>query len=187
MPPKDNKKMILVAVIAVVIVAAIAAVVLMKKPMGPGGDSTGGSPGAGGDRMIIETDYGTIEIELYPQDAPQTVARIKELTKQGFYNGLTFHRVVPGFVVQGGDPKGDGTGGSGKNLPAEFNSREHVEGSVAMARAMDPNSADSQFYISLGRHPHLDKNYTVFGMVTKGIEAVRQIKVGDKMKSVSLK
>ena len=137
--------------------------------------------------MVIETQHGNIEVELYPNDAPKTVARIKELVGQGFYNNLTFHRVVPGFVVQGGDPKGDGTGGSGKNLPAEFNAREHVEGTVAMARAMDPNSADSQFYISLGRHPHLDRQYTVFGMVTKGMDAVKKIKIGDKMTKVSLK
>lgn len=137
--------------------------------------------------MLIETKYGPIEIELYPDVAPQTVARIQELVGQGFYNGLLFHRVVPGFVVQGGDPKGDGTGGSGKKLSAEFNSKQHVEGTVAMARASDPNSADSQFYISLGRHAHLDNNYTVFGQVTKGIEAVKQIKVGDAMTKVSLK
>lgn len=137
--------------------------------------------------LVIETDHGTIECELYPEDAPKTVARIKELAAKGFYNGLTFHRVVPGFVVQGGDPNGTGMGGSGQNLPAEFNKRQHVEGTLAMARSQDVNSADSQFYISLGRHPHLDNNYTVFGGVTKGIEAVKKIKQGDKMKTVSVK
>lgn len=137
--------------------------------------------------LVIETQYGTIEAELYPNDAPKTVARILELAESGFYNGLMFHRVVPGFVVQGGDPKGTGAGGSGKNLPAEFNARQHVEGTLAMARAQDPNSADSQFYISLGRHPHLDGSYTVFGMVTKGMDAVKQIKQGDKMTKVSVK
>ena len=137
--------------------------------------------------MLIETEYGPIEIEFYPEDAPKTVARIKELVKEGFYNNLTFHRVVPNFVVQGGDPRGDGTGGSGKNLPAEFNPKQHVEGTVAMARANDPNSADSQFYIALGRIPHLDRNYTIFGQVKSGMEAVKKIKVGDKMTKVSLK
>ena len=137
--------------------------------------------------LVIDTDYGPIEAEFYPQDAPKTVARITELAQKGFYNGLTFHRVVPGFVVQGGDPSGNGTGGSGVKLSAEFNAHEHVEGSLAMARSADPNSADSQFYISLGRHPHLDRNYTVFGKVTKGIEAVRQIKQGDKMKTVTVR
>ena len=137
--------------------------------------------------LIIETEYGTIEAELFPNEAPKTVARITELVGNGFYNGLVFHRVVPGFVVQGGDPKGNGTGGSGKNLDAEFNAKQHLEGTLAMARAQDPNSADSQFYISLGRHPHLDGSYTVFGQVTKGMDAVKKIKQGDKMKSVTFK
>ena len=137
--------------------------------------------------LIIETPYGIVECELYPQDAPKTVARIKELAEKGFYNGLSFHRVVPGFVVQGGDPRGDGTGGSGQNLPAEFSARQHMEGTLAMARAQDPNSADSQFYISLGRHPHLDRQYTVFGQCIKGIDAVKQIKQGDKMTKVYFK
>lgn len=146
-----------------------------------------GTPLSGKEKMLqIETDYGFIQIELYPQDAPKTVARIQELATKGFYNGLTFHRVVPGFVVQGGDPQGNGTGGSGQNLPAEFNARQHVEGTVAMARANEPNSADSQFYISLGRHQHLDRKYTVFGQVTSGMDAVKNIKQGDKMKKVIL-
>ena len=136
--------------------------------------------------MVITTRHGTIKCDLFPTDAPKTVARIKELVNKGFYNGLTFHRVVPGFVVQGGDPKGDGTGGSGTNLPAEFNSRQHTEGTLAMARAADPNSADSQFYISLGRHPHLDGQYTVFGQVKEGMDAVKKIEVGDKMDTVTL-
>jgi len=141
----------------------------------------------GASMLVIETSHGTIEAELFADVAPKTVARIKELADKGFYNGLTFHRVVPGFVVQGGDPKGNGTGGSGKNLPAEFNSKKHVEGTLAMARAMDPNSADSQFYISLGTHPHLDNNYTVFGHVTNGMDAVKKIQVGDKMTKVYTK
>jgi len=146
------------------------------------------NPGTqGGNMLVIETDYGDVDIELYPQDAPKTVARIKELAGKGFYNGLSFHRVVPGFVVQGGDPKGDGTGGSGQNIPAEFNSRHHVEGTVAMARAADPNSADSQFYIALATLPYLDGKYTVFGQVTSGMDAVKKIKVGDKMKKVYVK
>lgn len=134
-----------------------------------------------GNMLHIETEHGKIDIELYSQDAPKTCARILELAQKGFYNGLTFHRVVPGFVVQGGDPLGNGTGGSGQNLPAEFNSRKHVEGTVAMARAADPNSADSQFYIALGTLPHLDKNYTVFGQVVSGMDAVKKISQGDKM------
>ncbi len=137
--------------------------------------------------LVIETEYGAVEVELYPKDAPKTVARISELAQKKFYDGLTFHRVVPNFVVQGGDPVGNGTGGSGQNLPAEFNSKRHIEGTVAMARASDPNSADSQFYICLEKLPSLDGNYTVFGQVTKGMDAVKKIKVGDKMKKVYLK
>ena len=136
--------------------------------------------------MHIETTYGKVDIELFPKDAPKTVARITELANKGFYNGLIFHRVVPGFVVQGGDPKGDGTGGSGQNLPAEFNDHEHVPGSVAMARAAMPDSADSQFYICLGTFPHLDHNYTVFGKVVNGMEFVQKIKQGDKMAKVTV-
>ncbi len=137
--------------------------------------------------LVIETEYGIIEAELFPKDAPKTVARIETLASSGFYNGLTFHRVVPNFVVQGGDPSGNGTGGSGVKLKAEFNSRPHVEGTLAMARAQDPDSADSQFYISLGRHPHLDNNYTVFGQVIKGMDVVKRIKKGDKMLKVYVK
>ncbi|MCM2324169.1 MAG: peptidylprolyl isomerase [Oligoflexia bacterium] len=133
---------------------------------------------------MLETSKGIIRFKFYPQDAPNTVNRIIELVQQGFYNGLTFHRVVPGFVVQGGDPVGNGTGGSGQKLKAEFNNRRHVEGAVAMARAMDPDSADSQFYISLGTHPHLDRSYTVFGQVIEGMDVARKLEKGDKMISV---
>lgn len=139
--------------------------------------------------MTIKTEYGPIEIELFPEDAPKTVARIEELVKEKFYDGKTFHRVVPGFVVQGGDPKGNGTGGTGKKLKAEFNKRKHVEGTLAMARAADPDSADCQFYICLESGPgisHLDGQYTVFGQVVKGMEHVKKIKVGDKMSSVEI-
>src|SRR5690606_13558453 len=98
----------------------------------------------------IRTEHGVIRFRFYSEDAPNTVKRIVELINQGFYDGLKFHRVIPGFVVQGGDPQGIGVGGSGQNLKAEFNQRKHVEGTVAMARAADPDSADSQFYIALG-------------------------------------
>lgn len=134
----------------------------------------------------IKTVHGDIVFYFYKKDAPNTTARIKELITSGFYNGLTFHRVIPGFVVQGGDPKGNGTGGSGKNIVAEFNKNKHVPGTVAMARSSDPNSADSQFYISLGTHPHLDNKYTVFGFVGEGLDVANKIQKGDKMISVTL-
>jgi cyclophilin family peptidyl-prolyl cis-trans isomerase len=135
---------------------------------------------------VIQTNNGVIKFKFYSNDAPKTVKRIIELINQGFYNGLTFHRVVPGFVIQGGDPIGNGTGGSGKKLDAEFNDRRHIEGAVAMARAADPNSADSQFYISLGTHPHLDHQYTVFGQVVEGMDVAKKIKPGDKMLKITL-
>lgn len=134
--------------------------------------------------VILTTNKGQIRYKFYPQDAPNTVKRLVELINQGFYNGLTFHRVVPGFVVQGGDPVGNGTGGSGQRLKAEFNNRRHVEGAVAMARAADPDSADSQFYITLGTQPHLDHSYTVFGQVVEGMDVAQKLVPGDKMLSV---
>jgi cyclophilin family peptidyl-prolyl cis-trans isomerase len=134
--------------------------------------------------VVLNTTEGVIKFKFYPQDAPETVNRIIELVNAGFYNGLTWHRVVPGFVVQGGDPLGNGTGGSGKKLKAEFNNRRHIEGTVAMARGGDKDSADSQFYFSLGTFPHLDHSYTVFGQVIEGMDVVRKLKVGDKIVSM---
>lgn len=136
--------------------------------------------------VTIETPKGKIKFRFYTKDAPNTTARIVELIKSGFYNGLNFHRVEPGFVIQGGDPNGNGTGGSGKKLNAEFNQRKHLLGTVAMARAQDPNSADSQFYVALAPIPQLDGSYTVFGQVSEGIEVVQKIAVGDKMTKVSV-
>jgi peptidylprolyl isomerase/peptidyl-prolyl cis-trans isomerase B (cyclophilin B) len=129
---------------------------------------------------------GEIRIEFYPDDAPKTVENFVALAKKGFYDGLRFHRVVPGFVAQGGDPKGDGTGGPGYKIKAEFNKQKHLRGSVAMARSADPDSAGSQFYITFGPQPSLDGQYTVFGRVVSGMEHVDKIKVGDKMKSVKI-
>jgi peptidyl-prolyl cis-trans isomerase B (cyclophilin B) len=127
-----------------------------------------------------------IRLEFFPQDAPKTVENFVTLAKKGFYNGLTFHRVVAGFVVQGGCPKGNGTGGPGYTIPAEFNRNKHVRGSLAMARSQHPDSAGSQFYITYGAQPHLDNNYTVFGKVTSGMEHVDAIRQGDRMKSVTI-
>ena len=129
---------------------------------------------------------GEIRIEFFPVDAPKTVENFVTLAKKGFYDGLAFHRVVPGFVAQGGDPKGDGTGGPGYKIKAEFNKQKHLRGSLAMARAADPDSAGSQFYITFGPQPSLDGQYTVFGRVVSGMEHVDKIKVGDKMKSVKV-
>jgi len=129
---------------------------------------------------------GEIRLEFYPEDAPKTVENFVTLAKKGFYNGLNFHRVVPDFVVQGGCPKGNGTGGPGYMIKAEFNKQKHVRGTLAMARSQSPDSAGSQFYICYGATPHLDGQYTVFGRVVSGMEHVDRIKQGDRMKTVAI-
>jgi peptidylprolyl isomerase len=128
--------------------------------------------------LLLDLEDGKVVIQLTPDVAPNHVKRIKELTRQGFYNGVVFHRVIEGFMAQTGDPTGTGTGGSGQKVDAEFNSTKHVRGTVSMARAADPNSADSQFFIVLADAPHLDGNYTAFGKVIEGMEFVDKIKKG---------
>lgn len=128
------------------------------------------------------TVIGTMELTLDPAKAPKHVERLVKLTKEGFYNGLKFHRVIDGFMVQTGCPHGTGTGGSKyADLPAEFNDTKHVRGVLSMARAMDPNSANSQFFIMLDTSPHLDGQYTAFGKVTKNLDLIDQIKKGNPM------
>jgi cyclophilin family peptidyl-prolyl cis-trans isomerase len=123
----------------------------------------------------IETDAGTMVAELYPKLAPKTVNSFVFLAKEGFYDGVIFHRVIPGFMIQGGDPTGTGSGGPGYSLPAEFNETKHVRGILSMARTQDPNSAGSQFFVMHATAPHLDNQYTVFGKVTKGEEVIDKI------------
>ena len=125
--------------------------------------------------------------DLFPESAPKTVARFSELVKKGFYNRLTFYRVVPKYIVQTGDPLEDGTGGSGQSLPAEFNERKHIAGTVGMARRHDPDSADSQFYICLEPQPFLDGKYTVFGQVVEGLELLSKIQERDPVVKLTLK
>lgn len=128
--------------------------------------------------LYLDLKDGRVVIEMRPDLAPRHVARIKELTRQGFYDGLPFHRVIAGFMAQTGDPTGTGAGGSGKRLPAEFSAEPHVRGTVSMARTTDPNSADSQFFIVYQDAPHLNGNYTVWGQVTTGMTYVDRIKKG---------
>jgi len=135
-------------------------------------------------QVRITTEHGDIVFRLFPDDAPLHCAAFMKLADAGFYDGLKFHRVEPGFVVQGGDPKGDGTGGPGYNLKAEFNARPHVRGTVAMARTSQPDSAGSQFYICLGEAPFLNGQYTVFGQMTEGFDFLDAIRRGDAMISV---
>ena len=128
--------------------------------------------------LLLKLKNGDVVIEMFSDDAPNHVARIKELVRAGFYNGLKFHRVIDGFMAQTGCPFGTGTGGSGKKLKAEFNRRPHLRGTVSMARAMDPDSADSQFFICFAEAPWLNGQYTVWGEVVSGLEYVDMIKRG---------
>lgn len=135
------------------------------------------------DTLLLDLDHGRVTIQLRPDLAPGHVARIKELAREGFYDGVVFHRVIEGFMAQGGDPTGTGTGGSGKNLPAEFSKEPHVRGTCSMARAQNPNSADSQFFICFGDATFLDGQYTVWGHVTDGMDHVDKIKRGEPVQN----
>jgi len=133
-------------------------------------------------KAVIETKYGKIELKFYPQAAPNHVKNFIKLAKEGFYDGTIFHRVIPGFMIQGGDPntkgpnKGTyGTGGPGHTVNAEFSNISHKRGILSMARSMDPNSAGSQFFIVVKDSPFLDRQYTVFGEVVKGMEVADKI------------
>ena len=131
------------------------------------------------DLAYLELKAGRVTIEFRPDLAPKHVARIKELVKSGFYNGLKFHRVIPGFMAQTGCPEGSGMGGSGRKLQAEFTDEPFVRGTLGMARAMDPDSGDSQFFITFDETPHLDGEYTVWGQVTEGMDHVDKIARGE--------
>jgi len=131
------------------------------------------------DFLYLELKDGTVVIQLFPEIAPRHVLQIKQLVTQKFYDGLTFHRVIDGFMVQGGCPHGTGTGGLTQTLPAEFNNEKHLRGTCSMARAQDPNSASCQFFICLQAQPSLDGQYTIWGKVVEGMELVDNIKKGD--------
>lgn len=130
-------------------------------------------------RLILDTTKGQIEIELKPDLAPNHVARISELAAEGFYDGIIFHRVIPGFMAQTGDPTGTGMGGSGEKLEAEFTDYPYVEGTVGMARSMSPDSGDSQFFICFDGCGHLTGQYTVWGQVSRGMDVVQKINAGE--------
>ncbi len=132
-----------------------------------------------GNTLYLDLRSGRVTIEMLPDLAPRHVERIKELVREGFYDGLKFHRVIEGFMAQTGDPRGDGSGGSGQRLRAEFNEESHRRGIVSMARTPNPDGADSQFFILLADRPDLDRQYTVWGRVIDGMEHVDEIKLGD--------
>lgn len=171
---------------AIVLAALVAAPAFAQAPAAPAGPV-----------IVVETSRGVFEFETYPNEAPKTVARIVELVKQRFYNGMRIHRVVPGFVIQWGDPqtrdmtKKDrwGTGGSGKPIGvAEISkTRTHVLGAVAMAHAGDPAKADSQMYVTLAAVPRLNGQYTVFGKITSGMDVVQKIQAEDVIKRMTVK
>jgi peptidylprolyl isomerase len=133
--------------------------------------------------LILDTSKGRVVIEMRPDLAPGHVARIKELVREGFYDGVVFHRVIDGFMAQTGCPHGTGTGGSGQKLRAEFTQEPHVRGTVSMARAQDPNSGDSQFFICFAESPWLNGQYTVWGQVTEGMDNVDTIERGEPVRN----
>ena len=133
--------------------------------------------------LKLETTQGDVVIEMLPGVAPNHVARIKELVREGFYDGIVFHRVIDGFMAQTGCPQGTGTGGSGQKLKAEFNNQPHERGTVSMARAQNPDSGDSQFFICFEDAPFLNRQYTVWGRVISGMENVDKIKRGEPVQS----
>jgi peptidylprolyl isomerase len=139
------------------------------------------------DTLYLDVPAGRVVIELRPDLAPAHVARIKELAREGFYDGIVFHRVIDGFMAQTGDPRGDGTGGSGQHLDAEFSKEKHLRGTCSMARAANPNSADSQFFICFEPASFLDGQYTVWGQVVSGMDHVDAIKKGDQARNGSVK
>ncbi|WP_102958373.1 peptidylprolyl isomerase [Mangrovicella endophytica] len=135
------------------------------------------------DTLVLETTKGTVVIEMKPDLAPNHVARIKELAREGFYDGIVFHRVIDGFMAQTGDPTGTGSGGSDKpDLKAEFSSASHKRGTCSMARTNNPNSANSQFFICFDQAPWLDRQYSVWGEVIEGMDNVDQIKKGEPVR-----
>ncbi len=133
--------------------------------------------------LVLDIDHGQVVIEMRPDLAPNHVARIKELAREGFYDGIVFHRVIEGFMAQSGDPTGTGSGGSGKNLAAEFSGEPHVRGTASMARAMNPDSADSQFFICFADSGFLDGQYTVWGQVVDGMDNIDKIKRGEPVQN----
>ena len=139
-----------------------------------------GAPDPENSLVIDLSTGGKVVIELFPDVAPKHVARVKQLARDGFYDGIVFHRVIPGFMAQTGDPTGTGSGGSGRgNIMAEFNKKPFVRGTVGAARTMNPNSADSQFFICFAPAPHLNGQYTVWGQVIEGMDAVDKVAVGE--------
>lgn len=188
---KDNMNSYNKILVSILILAVLVTGCLSSEPDDAGTvqDTTGTPVDTGTKNRIatIETDKGIIKFELYEKRAPITTANFIKLAESGFYDGLIFHRVEPGFVIQGGDPLGSGIGGSDEKINLEIHPElKHTLGAVAMARKADPNSATSQFYITLAPQPSLDGNYAVFGQVIEGQDVVQEIVKGDTMLKVTI-
>lgn len=168
---KIIKSAILIIVIAVVFGACVSRDIEPKKEISIKEEKTKMSEPV----AVIDTKFGKIEIKFFPDVAPNHVKNFIDLAKKGFYNGTTFHRIIPGFMIQGGDPSGNGTGGPGYAVKAEFNNKSHKRGIVSMARSANPDSAGSQFFICVADSIFLDNQYTVFGEVISGMDAVDKI------------
>lgn len=175
------------------LLVSLLAASLVAGCLGGGGDKASLSdvPGeisdSGNPTAVVVTNKGTFEFELHAERVPMTVENFVGLAEDGFYDGLTFHRYEPGFVIQGGDPRGDGTGGSGKTIPLETHPElKHVEGAVAMARSRAPDSASSQWYVTLSDVHQLDGDYAVFGKVVEGMDVVKELREGDVMERVEI-
>ena len=166
------------AVTALLLLAPSAA--RSQKPPASGATSPGAGP-----VVVVETVKGTFEFETYPNEAPRTVARILELVKKRFYNGLRVHRVVPNFVVQGLDPRGDGWGTGGRRLPDEFSREPYLAGAVGMPNAGEPNTGGCQLFFTHVPTPHLDGHYTWFGRVVAGLDVVQRLEIGDRVERVA--
>ncbi|MFN3428411.1 MAG: peptidylprolyl isomerase [Candidatus Sericytochromatia bacterium] len=205
-------KLLPTALIALVAVATPALAMGERPSEAPGAAPAASSSGASsiaemegaaghvlvlGPRLTFETAKGRFTVVTFPKEAPQAVSQLVALAEAGFYDGVAFHRLVPNFVIQAGDPLSKtnpvtdpkvGKGGSGKALPAEFLGQtvKHLVGTVGMARGRDANSADSQFYVTLAPTPHLDTNYTIWGHVISGMDVVRTLALGDKITRVTV-
>ncbi len=177
----------ILALILLVLSAGCAGSDTATNDVGEVTDTQGGTDTMANPIAVIVTNKGEFRFELYEKRAPTTAANFIGLGESGFYDGLTFHRYEPGFVIQGGDPQGTGMGGSDKTIPLEIHPElKHIEGAVAMARSQDPNSASSQFYVTLAPAHPLDGSYAVFGQVTSGMDVVQSLRAGDKMEKVTI-
>ena len=182
----DTRKLIISSVlISIMIITAMLLAACGNKSNNENGDIM--KRNTENPTATVETSKGAFKFELFLKQAPITANNFIELAKKGFYGGLTFHRYEPGFVIQGGDPNGDGTGGSEKTIPLEINKElRHNKGAVAMARSQDPDSASSQFYVTLENANFLDDNYAVFGRVFEGMDNVLKLRAGDKIDKITI-